>query len=220
MISLYRDLIKGNHPIKRFHLLFFYFHKSSNDAIAIVCIFALFLARKSKKRSFSRNSIFSLLFFEYKRNFYMTLVSDNPHVASILRINISKLGCTLQANFIHAIALTSLRSPGSISLSSVTPYRLFSFHAIALTSLRSSGSISLSSVAPYRLISFYATALTSLCSSGSISLSSVAPYRLISCYAIALTSLRSSGSISLSSVAPYRLTSLRAIEKEHTVHLA
>ena len=100
MISLYRDLIKGNHPIKRFHLLFFYFHKSSNDAIAIVCIFALFLARKSKKRSFSRNSIFSLLFFEYKRNFYMTLVSDSPHVASLLRINISKFGYALQAFFI------------------------------------------------------------------------------------------------------------------------
>ena len=156
MISLYRDLIKGNHPIKRFHLLFFYFHKSSNDAIAIVCIFALFLARKSKKRSFSRNSIFSLLFFEYKRNFYMTLVSDSPHVASLLRINISKfgyalqaffilrysphvasllriniskLGCALQANFIYAIALTSLCSSGSISLSSVAPYRLDSLRA-------------------------------------------------------------------------------------------
>ena len=25
MISLYRDLIKGNHPVKRFHLLFFLF---------------------------------------------------------------------------------------------------------------------------------------------------------------------------------------------------
>ena len=123
----------------------------------------------------------------------MTLVSDSPHVASLLRINISKLGRALQANFIYAIALTSLRSSGSISLSSVAPYRLISCYAIALTSLRSSGSISLSSVAPYRLIS---------------------------CYAIALTSLRSSGSISLSSVAPYRLTSLRAIEKEHTVHFA
>ena len=81
----------------------------------------------------------------------MTMVSDSPHVASILRINISKLGCTLQANFIYAIALTSLCSSGSISLSSVAPYRLISCYAIALTSLRSSGSISLSSVAPYRL---------------------------------------------------------------------
>ena len=60
----------------------------------------------------------------------MTMVSDSPHVASILRINISKLGCTLQANFIYAIALTSLRSSGSISLSSVTPYRLTSLRAI------------------------------------------------------------------------------------------
>ena len=49
---------------------------------------------------------------------------------------------------------------------------------------------------------------------------SSAPFRLDSSRAIVLTSLCSSGSISLSSVAPYRLTSLRAIEKEHTVHLA
>ena len=54
------------------------------------------------------------------------------------------------------IALTSLHSSGSISLSSVAPYRLFSFYAIALTSLRSSGSISLNSVAPYRLTSLRA----------------------------------------------------------------
>ena len=82
---------------------------------------------ENKKRSFSRNSIFSLLFFGYQSHFYMTLVSNSPHVASILRVNISKLGCALQANFIYAIALTSLRSSGSISLSSVAPYRLISF---------------------------------------------------------------------------------------------
>ena len=60
----------------------------------------------------------------------MTLVSDSPHVASLLRVNISKLICDLQANFIYAIALTSLRSSGSISLSSVAPYRLTSLRAI------------------------------------------------------------------------------------------
>ena len=59
----------------------------------------------------------------------MTLVSDSPHVASLLRVNISKLICDLQANFIYAIALTSLRSSGSISLSSVAPYRLDSLRA-------------------------------------------------------------------------------------------
>ena len=122
MISLYRNFIKGNHPCKTFSFANFYFHKSSNDAIAIVCIFALFLTRKSKKRSFSRNSIFFLF---YSLNINMTLVSDSPHVASLLRINISvrlrltgffilrysphvasllrinisKLGCALQANF-------------------------------------------------------------------------------------------------------------------------
>ena len=60
----------------------------------------------------------------------MTLVSDSPNVASLLRINISKLICDFQANFIYAIALTSLRSSGSISLSSVAPYRLTSLRAI------------------------------------------------------------------------------------------
>ena len=107
-----------------------------------------------RKRSFSRNSIFSLLLFDHESNFHMTLVNDSPHVASLLRINISKLGCALQAYFIYAIALTSLRSSGSISLNSVAPYRLISFYAIALTSLRSSGSISLNSSATCRLISF------------------------------------------------------------------
>ena len=29
----------------------------------------------------------------------MTLLSDSPHVASLLRINISRFGCALQANF-------------------------------------------------------------------------------------------------------------------------
>ena len=33
-------------------------------------------------------------------NFKMTLVSDSPHVASLLRINISKFGYALQAFFI------------------------------------------------------------------------------------------------------------------------
>ena len=92
----------------------------------------------------------------------------------LLRINISKLGCALQAFSFHAIALTSLRSSGSISLNSSATSSLISFYAIALTSLRASRSISLSSVSPYRLISCYAIALTSLCSSGSISLSSSA----------------------------------------------
>ena len=123
----------------------------------------------------------------------MTLVNNSPHVASLLRVNISKLICDFQDNFILRY------SPHVASLLRVNISKLDCalqanfIYAIALTSLRSSGSISLSSVAPYRLISFYAIALTSLCSSGSIS---------------------------LSSVAPYRLTSLRAIEKEHTVHFA
>ena len=58
---------------------------------------------KIKKRSFSRNSIFSLLFFGYQSHFYMTLVSNSPHVASLLRVNISKLICDLQACFVKSI---------------------------------------------------------------------------------------------------------------------
>ena len=127
MISLYTDLIKGNQSIKRFHLLIFLFsqikQRRNSNRLHVCTIFG----QKIKKRSFSRNSIFSLLFFGYQSHFYMTLVSNSPHVASLLRINISKLGCALQANFIYAIALTSLRSSGSISLNSVAPYRLISF---------------------------------------------------------------------------------------------
>ena len=125
MISLYRDLIKGNHPIKRFHLLFFYFHKSSNDAIAIVCIFALFLAKKS----FSLNSNFSLLFFEYESNFHMTLVSDSPHVALLLRINISRIRLRL-TGLIH---FTSERSSHFVRTSSMS---LSSSASVGLDSLR------------------------------------------------------------------------------------
>ena len=33
----------------------------------------------------------------------MTLVSDSPHVASLLRVNISKLGCALQAYLTKSI---------------------------------------------------------------------------------------------------------------------
>ena len=59
----------------------------------------------------------------------MTLVNDSPHVALLLRVNISKLICDLQANFIYAIALTSLRSSGSISLSSSATFSLDSLRA-------------------------------------------------------------------------------------------
>ncbi len=136
---------QGNHPIKRFlHLLFFYFHKSANDAIAIVCIFALFLARESKRKKL-HETLFFLLFFEYKRNFYTTQ-ADN---------------------------LTSLRSSGSISLSSVAPTGWFPFTLIALTSLRSQDQYLKFGYAI--LFSFHAIVPTSLRSSGSLSLSSVTP---------------------------------------------
>ena len=36
-------------------------------------------------------------------NFKMTLVSDSPHVASLLRINISMFGCALQAYLTKSI---------------------------------------------------------------------------------------------------------------------
>ena len=48
-------------------------------------------------------------------NFEMTLVSYRPHVAKLLRINISKFGCALQARFTTfiyrnvALALLELR---------------------------------------------------------------------------------------------------------------
>ena len=42
----------------------------------------------------------TLFFLFYSLNINMTLVSDSPHVASLLRINISKFGYALQAFFI------------------------------------------------------------------------------------------------------------------------
>ena len=96
MISLYKNFIKGNQSVKRFHILIFLFsqikQRRNSNRLHICTIFG--------KKSFSRNSIFSLLFFEHESNFHMTMVSDNPHVALLLRINISKLGCALQVFFI------------------------------------------------------------------------------------------------------------------------
>ena len=63
----------------------------------------------------------------------------SPHVASLLRINISKLGCALQANFIYAIALTSLRSSGSISLNSSATFSLDSLRASSVYSFFPNG---------------------------------------------------------------------------------
>ena len=102
MISLYTDLIKGNQSIKRFHLLIFLFSQIKQRRNSNRLHICTILARKSKKRSFSRNSIFSLLFFGYQSHFYMTLVSYSPHVASLLRVNISKLICDFQSWFVKS----------------------------------------------------------------------------------------------------------------------
>ena len=133
----------------------------TNQAVAQQQSFAYlhYFWQRNQKKSFSRNSIFSLFFFEYERNFYMTLVSDSPHVASLLRINISKLGCALQARFTTFIyrnvvlALLELRQCTQVHL---RPLGLDSFYAIALTSLCSSGSISLNSSATFSLDSLRA----------------------------------------------------------------
>ena len=100
MISLYRDLIKGNHPIKRFHLLIFLFsqikQRRNSNRLHICTIFGW----KIQKKEASSEALFSRYYsLNPLMNFKMTLVSDSPHVASLLRINISKLGCALQANF-------------------------------------------------------------------------------------------------------------------------
>ena len=137
MISLYRDLIKGNHLVKRFHLLIFYFHKSSNDAIAIVCIWRLILIRIYKKEAtdeapFSRNYSLNPLM-----NFEMTLVSYSPHVAKLLRINISKfLRLTGSIHYVHLSERSSrfartasmyLSSSSSLGLDSLRTSSVYSF---------------------------------------------------------------------------------------------
>ena len=123
----------------------------------------------------------------------MTLVSDSPHVASLLRVNISKLGCALQDNFI-------LR---------------YSPHVALLLRVNISKLIC---ALQDNFILRYSPHVASLLRINISKLGCALQANFI--YAIALTSLCSSGSISLNSSATFSLDSLRAIEKEHTVHFA
>ena len=126
-------------------------------------------------------------------NFKMTIVSDSPHVASLLRINISKFGYALQANFM-------LRYSPHVALLLRINISMFGCALQANFMLRYSPHVA----SLLRInISKFGCALQA---------------NFI--YAIALTSLCSSGSISLNSSATFSLDSLRAIEKEHTVHFA
>ena len=116
MISLYRDLIKGNHPVKRFHLLIFLFsqikQRRNSNRLHTAPYFDQNIQKKeaTDEAPFSRNYSLNPLM-----NFEMTLVSYRPHVAKLLRINISKFGCALQARFTTfiyrnvALALLELR---------------------------------------------------------------------------------------------------------------
>lgn len=104
MISLYRDLIKGNHPIKRFHLLIFLFsqikQRRNSNRLHICTIFGW----KIQKKEASSEALFSRYYsLNPLMNFKMTLVSDSPHVASLLRINISKFSCDFQAYLTKSI---------------------------------------------------------------------------------------------------------------------
>ena len=101
----------------------------------------------------------------------------SPHVASLLRINISKLGCALQAFFILRYSPHVASRPSGTLISALSGLIGFTRSYRLLFSL------------------VHAIALTSLCSSGSIS---------------SKFSLRPSGLD----------RHLRAIEKEHTVHFA
>ena len=116
----------------------------------------------------------------------MTLVSYSPHVASLLRVNISKLGCAIQANFIlryspHVALLLRVNISKLICDFQDNFILRYSPHVASL--LR----INISKLGRALQANFI--------------------------YAIALTSLRSSGSISLNSSATFSLDSLRAIEK-------
>ena len=90
----------------------------------------------------------------------MTLVSDSPHVASLLRVNISKLGCALQAYLTKSInwftAFSLAGKTASIALGFIYALQANFIYAIALTSLCSSGSISLNSSATFSLDSLRA----------------------------------------------------------------
>ena len=132
MISLYRDLIKGNHPVKRFHLLIFYFHKSRNDAIAIVCIYGLILSGTDKKRSFFRNSIFTLLFFETANEFqddaseWSATGLVNP-MGQISSCRLDSLYISERSSRFARTASMYLSSSASVGLDSLRTSSVYSF---------------------------------------------------------------------------------------------
>ena len=119
--ALQAYLTKSIHRFTAFSLT----GKTASIALRFVCVLlANFISRYSPHVASLLRINISKFSCDFQANF---MLRYSPHVASLLRINISKFGCALQANFIYAIALTSLRSSGSISLSSVAPYRLISF---------------------------------------------------------------------------------------------
>jgi len=69
MISLYRDLIKGNHPVKRFHLLIFLFSQIKQRRNSNRLHMAPYFDQNIQKRSYWWSSIFTQLFFESANEF-------------------------------------------------------------------------------------------------------------------------------------------------------
>ena len=146
MISLYRDLIKGNHPVKRFHLLIFLFsqikQRRNSNRLHMAPYFDQNIQKKeaTDEAPFSRNYSLNPLM-----NFEMTLVSYSPHVAKLLRINISKfLRLTGSIHYVHLSERSSrFARTASMYLSSSSSLGLDSSRAIEkstqFTSLRAAG---------------------------------------------------------------------------------
>ena len=59
MISLYRDLIKGNHPVKRFHLLVFLFSQIKQRRNSNRLHIRTYLKRNRQKKEASSEAPFS-----------------------------------------------------------------------------------------------------------------------------------------------------------------
>lgn len=84
MISLYRDLIKGNHPVKRFHLLIFLFsqikQRRNSNRLHMAPYFDQNIQKKATDEApFSRNYSLNPLM-----NFEMTLVATT--VSNMIRV--------------------------------------------------------------------------------------------------------------------------------------
>ena len=92
-----QEFYQGKPPYKTFSFanFFIFTNQATTQQQSFAYLHYFWLENPKKEASHE-----TLFFLFYSLNINMTLVSDSPHVASLLRINISKFGYALQAFFI------------------------------------------------------------------------------------------------------------------------